>query len=79
VPGNFTFDQKKTAQENIADFLAHIEAQNPALGLILRRHIAPMVPLPADSIDRNARRTAFNKEIRKDLDVVLAALQAKHD
>ena len=79
MPGNFTFDQKKTAQENIADFVAHIEAQNPAFGLILRRHIATMVPLPADSIARSARRAVFNKEIRKDLDVVLAALQAKHD
>ncbi len=77
MAGQFDFDEKKTAQENIEAFLSHIESANPALGPFLRKHLDKMVPLP-DATKRSAARASFNGEIKKVLDAALVALKAKH-
>jgi hypothetical protein len=71
------FDTKKTAQENIEDFLAHVEATNTDFGRLLRAHLDKMLPLPEAS-RRSIARAAFNAEIKKRLDDVLAAKKAEH-
>ena len=73
----FNFDEKRTAQENIEDFLAYVELTNNAFGKLLRRHLDKMLPLP-DPSKRSAARASFNAEIKKLLDAVLTALKAKH-
>jgi len=78
MSGQFDFDEKKTAQENIESFLSHVESTNKGLGQLLRAHLGKMLPLPEDSGRRSAGRAAFNAEIKKQLDAALAALKAKH-
>jgi hypothetical protein len=73
----FDFDEKKTAQENIEDFLSHVESTNPALGPLLRKHLDRMLPFP-DAARRSAARASFNGEIKKLLDAAHVALKAKH-
>ena len=77
MAGQFDFDEKKTAQENIEDFLTHVESTNKAFGRLLRKNLDKMVPLP-DASKRSAARAAFNGEIKKQLDAALAARKAKN-
>jgi hypothetical protein len=77
MTGQFDFDEKKTAQENIEAFLAHAELTNKAFGQLLRKHLPKIFPLP-DSSKRGAARVAFNAEIKKLLDAVLAASETRH-
>ena len=46
----FELDPRKNAQDNIEDFLSHIELENPALGQALRKHINKVLPLPLDPV-----------------------------
>lgn len=78
MAGGFNFDENKTAQENIDDFLAHVEATNKAFGPLLRKHLDRMLPLPSDATTRSGARASFNGEIKMLLDAVLAARKAKH-
>jgi hypothetical protein len=75
--GQFDFDDKKTAQENIDDFLAHVESTNRAFGRLLRKNLDKMFPLP-DASKRSAVRASFNDEIKRQLDAALAARKAKN-
>jgi hypothetical protein len=78
MAGNFKLDPKKTAEENICDFLAHIESEHGALGQILRAHIDKIFPLPRDATQRSAARAEFNSEVKKQLDAALAAVKSEH-
>jgi hypothetical protein len=73
----FDFHREKTAQENIADFLTFIEAEEPLFGGLLRAHVGKLVPLP-DGNRRSAARAAFNSEIRKHLETILATEATDH-
>lgn len=73
----FEFDEKKTAKENIADFLAHVDTIEPAFSTLLRNNIGTMLPLP-DAAKRGAARAAFNGAIKKQLDSALAAMKGKN-
>lgn len=77
MAGQFHFDEKKSAQENIEDFISHIESTNTALGPLLRKHLDKMLPLP-DASKRSAARASFNDEIKKLLDAALVSRKAKH-
>ena len=77
MAGQFDFDEKKTAQENIEDFLSHVESTNTALGPLPHKHLDKMLPLP-DATKRSTARASFNGEIKKLLDAALVALKAKH-
>jgi hypothetical protein len=77
MANQFDFDETKSAQENIDAFLTYIESTNKVLGLLLRKHLDKMLPLP-DPNKRSAARASFNAEIKKMLDVVLTASKAKH-
>jgi hypothetical protein len=72
----FEFDEKKSAQENIADFLTYIDSIDDAFAALLRQNIGKMLPLP-EAAGRGTVRAAFNCEIKKKLDAVLAAAKAK--
>jgi hypothetical protein len=74
MSGQFEFDEKKTAQENIAAFLAHVESSNQGLGTLLRLNIDKMIPLP-EFARRGPVRAAFNGEVKKQLDAALAAIK----
>ena len=76
MSGQFEFDEKKTAQENIDDFMRHIESTNTGLGALLRKHINKLLPLP-DPGKRSAARASFNTEIKKLLDAALVARKKK--
>ena len=78
MPGQFDFDEKKTAQQNIEDFLAQVESNNGTLGQLLRKHLKNMIPLPEEPNKRSAARAAFNGEIKRLLDAALAAQKPKH-
>jgi len=73
----FEFDEKKNAQENIADFLTHIDSIDKAFAALLRQNIGKMLPLPDDA-RRGVVRAIFNGEIKKTLDAALAAAKAKN-
>ena len=77
MAGQFDFDQTMTAKENIERFLLHVESGNKAFGLLLRKHLDKMLPLP-DATKRSAARASFNGEITKQLDAAVAALRAKN-
>jgi len=77
MAGQFDFDERKSAQENIEAFLAHIESTNKGLGRLLRKNLDKMLPLQ-DPNKRGAARSSFNAEIKKKLDAVLTARMAKH-
>ena len=79
MAAQFDFDEKKTAQENIEEFLAYIEGTNKVVGQILRQLLPRMLPLPDDPTKRSAVRASFNSEIKKLLDAILTARKAKHD
>jgi hypothetical protein len=70
----FEFDEKKSAQENIADFLAHIDSIDKTFATLLRQNIIKMLPLP-EVAKRGTVRAVFNGEIKKQLD---AAAKAKN-
>lgn len=72
----FEFDEKKTAEENISSFLAHIESTHKVFGPLLQKHIARMLPLPEANV-RSTARASFNAEIKKLLDAVLEATKSK--
>jgi hypothetical protein len=73
----FEFDQNKTAQENITDFLTHVDSIDSAFGGLLRRNIGTMLPLP-EVAKRGVARAAFNGEIKRQLDLALAAMKGKN-
>ena len=73
----FEFDEKKSAQENIADFLAHIDSIDKTFAALLRQNIHKMLPLP-EIARRGAMRAVFNGEIKERLDAALAAAKAKN-
>jgi hypothetical protein len=77
MSGQFDFDEKKTARENIEKFLAHVELTDKVFGPLLRKHLDKMLPLP-DQSKRSAARAAFNAEIKKLLDAVIALGKANH-
>lgn len=77
MSGQFDFDEKQNAQENIESFLSYIESTNKGLGQLLRKHLDKMLPLP-DASKRSAARASFNAEIKKQLDAILAARKAKN-
>lgn len=72
----FEFDEKKSAQENIADFLVHIDSIDKTFAALLRQNIDKMLPLP-EVARRGAVRAVFNSEIKKKLDAALAATKVK--
>lgn len=78
MAGQFDFDGNRTAQENIENFLAHLEKTNKAFGQLLRKHLDKMLPLQ-DPSKRSAMRASFNDEIKKHLDSILTVRMAKHD
>ena len=73
----FEFDEKKSAQENIADFLTHVDSIDKTFAALLRQNIDKMLPLP-EVARRGAVRAVFNGEIKKKLDAALAAAKAKN-
>ena len=73
----FEFDDKKSAEENIANFLAHIDSIDKTFAALLRQNIDKMLPLP-EVARRGAARAVFNGEIKKKLDAALAAAKAKN-
>jgi hypothetical protein len=74
----FSFDENKTAQENIEAFVVHIESTDKLFGGLLRKHLDKMVPLP-DQAKRSAARASFNLVIKQTLDAVLATRKAKRN
>jgi hypothetical protein len=76
MAGQFNFDEKKTAEENIEAFLLHVESTNKAFGGLLLKNLNKMLPLP-DVTKRSTARASFNSEIMKQLDAALAAVRAK--
>jgi len=77
MPHAFEFDDKKGSQENITDFLAHIDSIDKTFAALLRQNIDKMLPLP-EIPRRGAVRAVFNGEIKKKLDAALAAAKAKN-
>jgi hypothetical protein len=77
MAGPFAFDQNKSAQENIADFLVHADSVDKAFAALLRRNIGRMLPLP-EVAKRGTARAVFNEEIKKALDSALAAVKVKN-
>jgi hypothetical protein len=73
----FAFDDQKSAEQNIADFMSFIDTQYPQLGPIFTTHIQKILPLSPEPNKRAADRASFNREIRKILDAVCAAAKAK--
>jgi hypothetical protein len=49
MAGQFEFDEKKTADENIEAFLSHIESVNKAFALLLRNNLDKMLPVVRQS------------------------------
>jgi len=74
---SFAFDDQKSAQENIADFMSFIGTQYPMLGPILTKHIQKILPLSPEPNKRSADRGSFNQEIRKILDAMCAAAKVQ--
>jgi hypothetical protein len=73
----FEFDEKKSAQENIADSLVYTDSIDKTFAALLRQNIDKMLPLP-EAARRGTVRAAFNGEIKKKLDAALAAAKAKN-
>ncbi len=73
----FAFDDKKSAEDNIADFISFIESQHPGLGPILTKHIQRILPLSPDPNKRSTDRNSFNSEIAKILDALCLTAKAK--
>jgi hypothetical protein len=78
MPTQFNFDPEKTAQQNIDDFLSYVRTKYPFLGQLLQTHVSKMLPLAIDPSKRSAARAAFNAEIKKQLDALLAAKKSNH-
>ena len=76
MAGQFKFDEKKTAGENIEAFLLYVESTNKAFGGLLLKNLDKMLPLP-DVTKRSVARASFNSEIMKQLEAALAAIKAK--
>lgn len=79
MAATFDFDEKKSAQENISDFLKHIESVEPVLGPLVRKHIGKMLPLPEAVNARSVARALFNAEIKTLLDQALVSSKIQHD
>ena len=78
MAAQFDFDEKKTTDENINDFLQHIASINKPFTQLLCKHLNKMLPLQ-DSTKQGAARALFNGEIKKQLDASLASVTAKND
>jgi hypothetical protein len=73
---NIVFDENKSAEDNIAEFIAFIESQHPQLGPLLTKRLHKILPLSPDPNKRSAERSSFNKEIEKILDALCVAARA---
>ena len=78
VANTFEFDEAKGAEENILDFLTYVESIQPVFGPLLRRNLGKILPLP-DASARSVARSSFNLEIKRLLELALAASKKKND
>ena len=66
----FNFDQSKDFDNNLEEFLNHMEVIDPEMTEILRRHIIKLKGA-SDEAKRRAARFAFNQAVKSDLDFML--------
>lgn len=74
----FQFDGKKDFEENLEDFLAHMDDEDADMGAILRAHIHALLVANDDAARRGAR-TLFNMGVKSALDEHLKEKLAKED
>jgi hypothetical protein len=63
----FQFDSKKDFEENLEDFLTHMDDQDAEMGAILRAHIDSLL-VANDDAERRGARTLFNMGVKGALD-----------
>ncbi len=63
---DFQFDPKHSSQDNISNFINHLETINPEMTKIFKKHIDMLVPLPEGN-QRGLKRKAFNDAVLKSL------------
>lgn len=61
------FDNAKSFDDNLEDFLTYMEAEDSEMGSILRSNVDALKDAPDDSARRRAR-TSFNTNIVTSLD-----------
>ena len=66
----FRFDEEDEFKANLERFLAHLEAEDPEMGAILRAHSASLLSAQDDA-SRKAARDSFNRSVKADLDGLL--------
>jgi hypothetical protein len=77
MPTDFTFDEERSAGENVARFISFIESQYPSLAPILTKRIQKILPLASDPSKRSTDRSSFNREVKEMLDALCQTGEAK--
>jgi hypothetical protein len=69
---SFKFDETKDFSANLHGFREYLESEDTELAAILRSNIESLSKL-SDESQRRAARTAFNENIKKALDKLIAS------
>ena len=64
----FIFDSNKTFDENLTDFLTHLDGVDPECAKILRANLNVLL---GDGSQARANRAAFNEAVLKELDALV--------